>query len=233
MNSITAATQGASLPRVGGVRLLLIGIAAVGVGLPLLLTPAAAGAADSDTVELAGIVAQWPHAYTVTATKSEPTYVEHITSTRDGDDFALEIVMTAQGTGAGGTSHAQVHVSADGAIVWGQGCTASDCDDARTLRGFLSTALIVSAQQQGRLPATGTLRTLGSHDVVCVTDAALHPDAPATLDLEPCFSVTTGAVLGHYSPQVAAFVGATMSATTIDESSQPAARLLAGVPSSP
>lgn len=190
-------------------------------------TAPAAGSADGltgettegATVELAPIVDAWPDVYTTTGTKSEPLYVEHITSTRDGDIFALRIEVVAQGDAALGTQLSAVRVGTDGRIEWLAGCTksATACADDPALRGFLSAATIRSALDRGSLPATATTRTLHGTAVVCIADRALHPAAPpAAIDLQPCFSRSTGAMLGHYSDASAAFVGATLAAGFVD-----------------
>lgn len=185
---------------------------------------AAANGPTADRPELrdfATIVDAWPDSYTVTATKSEPGYVEHITTSRDGDAFALRIALEAQGSNAGGTSLATVQVGADGAVRWTSGCAAADCEDDQTLRGFLATASVLSAAREGRLPATAVIRRLGDHEVACVADGDLFPGATSRAQLDPCFSVQTGAVLGHYSDVNATFVGATMAPGSIAESGSP------------
>ncbi|WNM28185.1 hypothetical protein RN607_04060 [Demequina capsici] len=206
-----------------------VALAAATVSAVLVLSGAAGRAAepaDGATVAVAPLVAAWPTSFTVTATKSEPGYIEHLTLTRDADAFALRIELEAQGTHGGGTSLAVVHVADDGTLAWTDGCAVDDCDHADDLRGFLSTAVLVSAEREGRLPDRATLRTLGDHRVVCLTDAQLHPADTAILDLQPCFSVATGAVLGHWSDAAGGFVGATMSATSIVESDAPDLELL-------
>lgn len=173
-----------------------------------------ASASDGTVVPLAPILATWPEGYTVTGTKSEPLYVEHITSTRAGSVYHLTIDVKSQGESALGVQTGEVALEADGRIRWIDGCTktAAECLDDPGLRGFLSQAALLSAERTGSLPATGVARTLHGHPVVCVSDLALHPDAPPTVDgLDPCFSIATGALLGHYSTDSDAFVGPTLA----------------------
>ena len=193
----------------------------------------AAPAAEERTVPLDRLIAGWPTSYTVTATKSEPQYVEHITTTRDGDRFALEIVIQAQGSSAGGSSLAEVAVSTEGIVSWTTGCSEPDCSDDNSVRGFLAAAALLSADREDRLPATAVLRQLGDHEVACVSDSELFPASAATAlaRLDPCFSVETGAVLGHYSIVNAAFVGPTMSAGSIAETVVPSPALFTSPPS--
>ncbi|MFB2586534.1 hypothetical protein [Herbiconiux liukaitaii] len=190
-------------------------VVAVTTLVAVAATAAAAPAAeDGAVVELAPLVASWPSGYTVTGTKSEPLYVEHITSTRDGSVLSLTIDVKSQGESALGVQTGSVEVEADGSIRWLDGCTkpAEDCLDDPGLRGFLALAALLGAERKGTLPATGRAETLHGHPVVCVSDAALHPDSPPVVDgLDPCFSVATGAMLGHYSAESAAFVGPTLA----------------------
>ncbi len=207
---------------------LLVALAVVGVfavasrvsGAEAAGGPApVAASAEGQPVALAPIVAAWPEAYTVTGTKSEPLYVEHITSTRTGAVFSVTIDVVAQGDSPLGTQNSQVELGTDGSIRWIGGCTkpAAQCADDPALRGFLSEAAVLSAARRGFLPAEGVARTLHGHPVVCVSDAALHPDAPpAVASLDPCFSMSTGALLGHWSSASSAFVGPTLAEGLVD-----------------
>ncbi|MDQ1127893.1 hypothetical protein [Microbacterium sp. SORGH_AS_0888] len=181
---------------------------------PSPAAPVSAAPAAAATVPLAPLVAAWPDAYTVTGTKAEPLYTERITATRSGERFAVRIEAIGQGDAAMGTQVSVVSVSS-GAVTWRTGCTKSpaECDADPALRGFLATAAVTALAQSGRLPATGTARVLHGAPVVCIEDAALHPDAaPAVVELDPCVDPATGAVLGHWSPDSRAFVGPTLAA---------------------
>ena len=168
----------------------------------------------SSRVPLAPVVAAWPDSYSVVGSKSEPLYTERIAYSREGDLFALRIDAIAQGDASLGTQRGAVRVQDDGTVTWVSGCTkdAATCADDRALRGFLATAALVGLDRAGRLPDTGTARTLHGTPVVCVGDDAVHPDAlPSTAGLDACFSVATGALLGHWSGASAAFVGPTLA----------------------
>ncbi len=183
---------------------------------------AEAAVADGTAIALAPVVAAWPDGYAVTGTKSEPLYVEHITSTRTGDRYALTIEVVAQGDTPLGVQRSAVQLGDDGAVQWIDGCTkpAAQCSDDPGLRGFLSQAALLGALERGVLPAdaTGVARTLHGHPVVCVSDRALHPaDPPVVEGLDPCFSISTGALLGHWSTPSAAFVGPTLAEGLVDE----------------
>jgi len=209
-----------------------IAVAAVGVLVAshALAAPSGAAPADGTAVALAPVVAGWPDAYTVTGAKSEPLYTEHIAVTRDGDRFALRIDAVSQGDAALGTQRAAVAVTPDGRVAWTSGCVkdAAACASDPALRGFLATAALEALAARDALPATGVARTVHGARVVCVDDAALHPDASAAaVALDPCFSIGTGAVLAHFSAASDAFVGATL-APGFRESPEPDPLLLAG-----
>lgn len=196
-------------------RRLVIALAACGAGAVAVATLATGSAlAATDRVALAPLVAGWPDAYSVQGQKSEPLYTEHIDLRRSGDAFTVRIDVRAQGDAALGVQQSAVTVGEDGSVSWQTGCekTAALCADDTELRGFLATAALIGLDRRGVLPATGTARTVHGHAVVCVDDAALHPDAaPAEVRLDPCFDRATGAVLAHWSPDSAAFVGATFA----------------------
>jgi hypothetical protein len=182
-------------------------------------------------VALAPIVHGWGEGYEVSGAKSEPLYIEHISSTRVGDTFAVRIEVLAQGDTALGTQESAVRVTAQGRVEWIVGCTmaVSVCADDPALRGFLAPAAMLALQRTGRLPETGTARTLAGTPVVCIDDSALYPRAPAaTTDLQPCFSQKSGALLGHYSEVDGDFIGSTLEAGLVDKAT-PSPDLLASI----
>lgn len=111
-----------------------------------------------------------------------------------------------------------MELAGDGRIRWIEGCPGSaQCSDDTGLRGFLSQAALLATAARGGLPDTGTGRTLHGHRVVCLPDEVLHPDHPPVVPgLSPCFSIATGALLGHWSEDSSAFVGATLAAGLTD-----------------
>jgi hypothetical protein len=216
--TVTAALAGCAV-LVAGATIAGAGIAsASGLadgGAATAPTSSTAIAPDPSQVPLAPIVDRWPDQYAVTGGKSEPLYTERITLSRDGDLFALRIEAIAQGDEPLGTQRGEVRVLDDGAVTWVAGCTksAADCADDPALRGFLTTAALVGLERSGRLPETATARTLHDTPVVCVADDAVHPNAaPSIAGLDPCFSLATGALLGHWSTASTAFVGPTLAA---------------------
>ncbi|WP_460775662.1 hypothetical protein [Microbacterium sp. GXF7504] len=184
-----------------------VALAATAVLAACTLTGCAAAEPD-----LAEVVASWPDHYLVEGTKAEPLYTELIAAERDGDVFRLRIDAVGQGDSAMGTQRSGVRVDADGTVTWLADCApAAACADDRAVRGFLTTALVVGLARTGGLSAAATARELHGTPVLCVDDAALHPDAAATVPLDPCFDRATGAVLGHWSPESEAFVGPTLA----------------------
>lgn len=196
------------------VRWTVLGAASFAVvATAVLVASHAAASTGQNRIPLATLVETWPSSYTVTGTKAEPLYTERIRLVRDGDIFAVQIEVLSQGTAALGSQTSVVGVTESGAIRWVSGCTksAGECADDPALRGFLSTAVVVAALRMGALPEEGVLRDLHGRSVVCVDDAALHPYRPPTVALDPCLDLASGAVLGHWSPDSEAFVGATLA----------------------
>ncbi len=189
-----------------------IASAALVASTAIALTWAASAHASDDNAPLAPIVASWPDEFAVDGTKAEPLYTERISFARSGDDFTLEIEVLSQGNAALGTQTSVVTVDA-GTVRWVEGCTKTGalCQDDTTLHGFLTTALVVAADRAGTLPASGVIRDLHGTDVVCIDDADLYA-TPSTVALHPCFDIASGAVLGQWSPDSHAFVGATLAA---------------------
>lgn len=188
-------------------------LAAAATGCVAAFAVAGAAVASSPVV-LAPIVSEWPEQFVVTGAKSEPLYTEHIRISRAADTFTAQIEVLSQGDTALGTQRSAVKVHPDGTIEWLHGCTKqpSHCASDPALRGFLATAAVVALARDGRLPAEATAREVHGTRVVCVDDAALHPDAaPVTVRLDPCFDRDTGAVLAHWSHESSAFVGATLA----------------------
>ena len=188
-------------------------VIAAAAALTGLAACALTGCATTPTpADLADVVAAWPEQYRVEGTKAEPLYTERIEAERDGDVFRLRIDAIGQGDAPLGTQTTGVQVAADGTVTWLPGCRpAAACADDRPVRGFLTTALVVGLARAGALEAAVTARELHGTPVLCVDDAALHPDAAATVPLDPCFDRETGAVLGHWSPGSEAFVGPTLA----------------------
>ena len=177
--------------------------------------PARSMTFESTTVDIVEMVGAWPTSWSATGTKSEPQYVEHLAFSRSGMTFALDIELVAQGGQDGGSTALEVTVLDDGRLQRSGDC-GTGCTDT-TVRGFLSTATLLSRISTGELAdgATPTLRQFGDREVACVSDSVLFPtDQPFFLD--PCFDLTTGAVLAHYSTSSSAYAGATLNPASVE-----------------
>lgn len=141
-------------------------------------------------VRLADVAASWPDSYTVTGTKTEPTYIEHVTIMRNDDVFTV----------AGGAmvnmepSIESVRLGTDGTIEHVVCPTAMDCSVSRPLSGFLATASVLSAARSGRLTASVVPQPFGDRTVVCIPAEQIGIDTPV---LDPCLDTETGAVLAQ------------------------------------
>lgn len=144
----------------------------------------------SAPVQLVDVVASWTGSYTVTGTKTEPTYIEHVTITRNNDVFTV----------AGGAmvnmdpSVESVRLGTDGSIEHVVCPAAMDCTTPRPLTGFLATASVLSAARSGRLTGTVIPQSFGNRTVVCVPAEQIGVVDPV---LDPCLDLETGAVLAQ------------------------------------
>jgi hypothetical protein len=176
------------------------------------------GACASDgrgASSLGAAVAAWPDTFTVTGTKSEPSYVEHVSYGRVGDRFGLTIDLQPQGRQAGGTSRSVLSVDARGdlSVI---ACTG-DCGGS-VVQGFLATASVVAAARRGELPTGAHATTYAGRKVLCVDNAAL-----GTTDavLDPCLDVETGALIAQRSRHDGTFAGPTLDERSIRVSTKP------------
>ena len=141
-------------------------------------------------VELVDVAATWTQSYTVTGIKTEPTYIEHVTITRNDDVFTV----------AGGAmvhmepSVESVRLDDSGRIEHIVCPAAMDCTTPRPLTGFLATASVLSAARSGRLTGSVIPQTFGNRTVVCVPAEQIGVADPV---LDPCLDLETGAVLAQ------------------------------------
>lgn len=192
--TLRTATLRAATPRAHRVQrapFALIGLC----GLLAACGSTASAAKDSATtaaepVDLAALAASWTESYRVTGIKTEPTYVEHVTITRDNDVFTV----------AGGAmvhmepSIESVRLADDGSVEHLVCPAAMDCSTPRPLTGFLATASVLSAARTGRLTGTVFPQAFGDRTVVCVPAEQIGVDDPV---LDPCLDIETGAVLAQ------------------------------------
>jgi hypothetical protein len=170
---------------------------------------------------LGATVASWPEQFTVTGTKSEPSYIEHVTYGRVGDRFGLTIELQPQGRQGGGTTHTVLDVGADGAITVAS-CTG-DCSGP-VVQGFLATASVLASARRGRLPASAHETTYADRKILCVDNAALGTIAAV---LDPCLDAETGALIAQRSRHDGTFAGPTLDEGSIRVTDQPDPALVA------
>lgn len=175
--------------------------------------PAAASPRDR-TVELAALARSWSPEWTVTGTKTEPTYVETVRIERRGDWFALDAAAYGERLGRIEMSvdiHGRVRVLA---------CSPGlRCDTRPT--GFLATVQLLAAARRGQDLGRAPVLAYAGREVACVpvdllrevtTGPAVRP--PAVLD--PCFDTLTGAVLAQRARDGGSFSGPTLDEGTLN-----------------
>lgn len=178
-----------------------------------VLLAATVAACDGDTatpraVDLADVAAGWTEPFTVTGTKTEPTYIEHVTITRDANVFTV----------AGGAmadmepSIESVRLDDDGTIEHVVCPAAMDCTSPRPLTGFLATASVLSAARSGRLTGTVIPQSFGDRTVVCVPAEQIGVVEPV---LDPCLDIETGAVLAQRHRRSGTYDGPTFDPWSI------------------
>jgi len=169
---------------------------------------------DSSPVRIADVAASWPTSYTVTGTKTEPTYIEHVTIMRNDDVFTV----------AGGAmvnmepSIESVRLGTDGTIEHVVCPTAMDCSVSRPLSGFLATASVLSAARSGRLTASVVPQPFGDRTVVCIPAEQIGIDTPV---LDPCLDTETGAVLAQRHRRSGTYDGPTFDPWSVTVTATP------------
>ena len=165
----------------------------------------------------------WPRHYEVSATHSEPQYVEHVRLLRSGSNFVL----------IGGVSlrdvplRMKVQVGSDGSIR-GTDATGQEivCPDAVAvpcalpLRGFLASAAVLAAARRGAMPRVLVRALYAGRCVVCVDAAQIATAAAPSPALEPpivdpCLDARTGAVLAFRHRRSEHFEGASLDPESI------------------
>jgi hypothetical protein len=152
---------------------------------------AAAGAVDATpTIDIATAAASWGARFTLTGTKTEPTYVEHIRLQRDGDVFILE-----GGAPAGMTPSRESIVLDASSTLRHIDCPARmSCDTANPPSGFLASAVILSAVRQQRLSGRYPILPYGGLELLCIPAERLGVHDPV---LDPCVEAHSGAVIAQ------------------------------------
>ena len=150
----------------------------------------------------------WPSRYVLIGTKTEPTYIEHITLKRDGDLFVL------QGGAPAGMqpSRESVIVETNGSLRHVECPSPKRCDGGETPSGFLASAAIVAAISHRRLFGFLPVFPYGSFQVVCIPAERL--DIRDAI-LDPCAAINSGAVVAFRHRRSGQFEGPSLDPWSI------------------
>ncbi len=174
--------------------------------LAMLCSPVSA--TSPAEVNLAVIAGSWPDQFDMRGTKTEPTWVESVRLVRRGDLFALE----GGGLHDGEQAIEAVEVDAAGAVRRVACPAAMDCARRDALAGFLASAEFVAAHRAGRLRGRARIQSYGQRAIFCVPGEALGIDSPL---LDPCFDVSTGAVLAQRDRASGGFGGPSLDPVSV------------------
>jgi hypothetical protein len=176
---------------------------------------AAAGAVEATpTIDIATAAASWGAHFSLTGTKTEPTYVEHIRLQRDGDMFILE-----GGAPAGmPPSRESIVLDASGALRHIDCPVRMNCDMAEPPTGFLASAVILSAIRQQRLSGRYPMLSYGGLELLCIPAERLGVQDPV---FDPCVEAHSGAVIAQRHRRSGEFDGPSLDPWSVNLSVPP------------
>jgi hypothetical protein len=148
------------------------------------------GHADVAEIDLAAWAKTLPLEFTVSGSKSEPTYQAAIDIRRDGDRFTIRGGAPAWME----RSVEAVRVEADGSIVHEICPAGMDCRQTTNPAGFLSSAGLLAAIRRGTLSGSAPVEDYGTFKVVCIPGEKLSIPDPI---LDPCFEIGSGAAIAQ------------------------------------
>ncbi len=181
------------------------------VGIALSST----GRAD-DRLDIARLAKAWPKHFTLSGTKTEPTYIEQVRLTRNGDVFTL-----SGGAPAGMAQSREVVSVAAGGDIRPILCPAAmRCAAPLQPGGFLASAAIVAAARRGTLHGRLAPLRFGGYRIVCIPAEKIGV-AHAVLD--PCVEVGSGAVLAQRHRLSGKFEGPSLDPWSIELTYDPVA----------
>lgn len=158
------------------------------VALGFVVLSASTAVTAHSLVDIKEAARSWPSYFVLIGTKTEPTYIEHITLRRDGDLFVLQ-----GGAPAGMTpSRESVLVETDGSLRHIECPSPMRCDRSAPPSGFLASAAILAAINHGRLSGRLPMLSYGSLQLICVPAERLGIHDAI---LDPCIEVHSGAVV--------------------------------------
>lgn len=180
------------------------------LGVALLMSLSlGVSSAHADQVDLAAVARTWTVNYAVRGTKTEPTFVERVEYTRQGDHFSLRGDVDGQDLGL-----QALDLDPDGTIRVARCPEATVCGDAPP-NGFLSTVAVLAALRAGRLTGFGDIISYAGRQAVCVPLEAIQPDLEAPVVLDPCLDLQTGALLAQRRRFDGLFGGAMLDEPTL------------------
>lgn len=182
-------------------------LAAIGIA-------ATTGAGAVPTIDIAAAAASWHGQFLLSGTKTEPTYIEHIRLTRDGDLFILE-----GGAPAGmAPSRESLTLRPDGTLIHLDCPAAMRCDGMELPSGFLASAAILAAIRGRQLSGRFPLLPYGGFALVCIPAERLGiRDAV----LDPCIDARSGAVIAQRHRRSGEFDGPSLDPWSITLSTSP------------
>jgi hypothetical protein len=175
---------------------------------------ATAGAGAVPTIDIAAAAASWHAQFLLSGTKTEPTYIEHIRLTRDGDLFILE-----GGAPAGMVaSRESVTLRANGTLSHLDCPGGMRCDGTEPPSGFLASAAILAAIRGQQLSGRFPLLPYGGFALVCIPAERLGIQDAV---LDPCIDAASGAVIAQRHRRSGEFDGPSLDPWSITLSTSP------------
>jgi len=165
----------------------------------IALVPGVSLADDAAQIGIAKWILSRPAHYSITASKSEPTYLEAIDIDRSGDAFSVKGGAPAWAE----RSVEAISVSAEGELRHDVCPKAMTCGDVPP-SGFLATTAVLAAARAGSDLGYASPVPFGTRSVVCVPSEKIGIANPI---LDPCLDVETGAVLAQRHRRTGAFDG--------------------------
>lgn len=175
---------------------------------------ASGGTGAVPTVDIVAAEASWHSQFLLSGTKTEPTYIEHISLRRDGDIFILE-----GGAPAGmAPSRESIMLRADGTLTHLDCPAGMRCGGAEAPSGFLASAAILAAIRSQELSGRFPLLPYGDFQLACIPAERLGIEDAV---LDPCIDAHSGAVMAQRHRRSGEFDGPSLDPWSITLSTSP------------
>jgi len=160
------------------------------------------------TVDISEAAVSWGTRFILIGTKTEPTYVEHISLARDGDLFIL------QGGAPSGMapSRESIALDANGTLRHVDCPPAMNCDGTDLPSGFLASATMLAALRQQRLSGRFPVVSYAGLELICIPADRLGVQDAV---LDPCVEVHSGAVIAQRHRRSGEFDGPSLDPWSI------------------